>query len=134
MNIWTALERAAAWNTIPAIEALLNSGAVMKNRRALARAAGHGRSNVVSYLLDRGAPIDEVANNPDIFEGYEVRNALCEAAFRGQPAVVELLLERGADPSIKDTEGRSALEPAEMQGHQSCLDVLNRHISLLPGK
>jgi len=131
----SALELAASISSIPVIDALLDSGAVVKGRSALPRAAGQGRTDVVAHLLDRGAVINEIPNNDDIFDNARelgVKNALCTAAWRGKAEVVKILLERGADASIKDTNGRSALELAEKERHQDCVDVLNRYARSSP--
>ncbi|KAL2833825.1 ankyrin [Aspergillus cavernicola] len=132
MDTWTALEIAAARKSISVIEALLVAGAKLKKSHALARAAGNGNIDVVAYLLDRGAAIDEVGDDPFIFDNdlspeFNAKNALCTAAFRGQPAAVEFLLARGADPSVKSRHGDSAWELAEMKGNQACVDILNRY-------
>ena len=103
-----ALELGAFHSSTPVLDALLDAGAVLKGRSALPNAAGSGRTDVVAYLLDRGAAINEIPDNPDILENalkLGVKNALCEAAWRGQPAVVKLLLERGADASVRETAG-----------------------------
>jgi ankyrin repeat protein len=83
--------------------------------------------DMVAYLLDQGADIDEIPDHTDLSDiqlerGF--RNALCEAAWRGHSAVVKLLLERGADAGVRDTNGRSAIELAEMEGHESCIRIL----------
>ncbi|KAK1139412.1 hypothetical protein N8T08_000775 [Aspergillus melleus] len=136
-----AIEMAAIAGSIPVADALLNAGAVLKGRSALTKAAGWGHVAMVAFLLERGAAIDEVPINPyivgDPWEPDE-KNALCEAAWRGQAVVVEFLLEKGADPSIRDTKGRSALELAkaggddefcvkfaEPGGHESCVKLLD---------
>jgi len=125
-----ALELAAFHSSIPVLDALLNAGAVLKGRSTLHNAAGYRRTDVVAYLLDRRAAINKIPDNPDILENAlerGVKNALCEAAWRGQPAVVRLLLERGADASVRDINGRSTLELAETEGHESCIGVLNEY-------
>ena len=71
--------------------------------RALIMAADHQRLRVIEELLDVGTPIDGV----DPVWG---RHPLRVAAQRGRPASVRLLLERGADPTLRDRQGRSALE------------------------
>ncbi|KIN03104.1 hypothetical protein OIDMADRAFT_178813 [Oidiodendron maius Zn] len=129
-GMFRALEVAAFHASVPVLDALLNSGAVLKGRSALCNAAEQGRTDVVAYLLDRGAAINDIPDNPDILSNalkIGVKNALCEAAWRGQPAAVKLLLERGADTSVKDTNGRSALELAEMEGHESCISILKEY-------
>jgi ankyrin repeat protein len=127
-----ALEAAAYRASLPILEALLDAGAELKGRRALPTAAGEGRTDAVAFLLERGADINEIPDNDDMYEnerGLGVENALCQAAWRGQTDAVELLLERGADWSVKDTKGRSAWELAEMAGHASCTQILTRYAS-----
>ncbi|KAF2145311.1 uncharacterized protein K452DRAFT_315586 [Aplosporella prunicola CBS 121167] len=122
---WRSLEVAVCWSSIPVIEALLNAGAKLKGSSALQRAAYTGRTDVLVFLLDRGAPIDEIPDN--IFDDEprpDAKSALCEAAWRGQTEVVKILLERGADASFRAVDGRSALELAEAEGHESCVEVL----------
>ncbi|KAH8432114.1 ankyrin repeat domain-containing protein [Aspergillus melleus] len=123
-----AIETAAISGSIPVADALLNAGAVLKGRSALTKAAGWGHVAMVAFLLERGAAIDEIPVNPYIVEEpweRDEKNALCEAAWRGQAAVVEFVLEKGADPSIRDTKGRSALELAKAGGHESCVKLLD---------
>jgi ankyrin repeat protein len=127
-----SLEVAARDASIPVIETLMNAGSVVKGRRLLQYATIFGRTDVVAYLLDHGAAIDEIPDNPDLTDHHitaGLRNPLCEAAWRGQTAVLKLLLDRGADASIRDTNGKSALELAETEGHESCVDVLKHYTS-----
>ena len=70
--------------------------------RALIMAADHQRLRVIEELLDVGTPIDGI----DPVWG---RHPLRVAAQCGRSASVRLLLERGADPTLRDGEGRSAL-------------------------
>lgn len=128
-DINTPLECAAISASIPVLKLLLDAGAQMPTRSALSRAASYGRVEVVEYLLDRGASIDEIPDNEDIFENesiHGVKNALCTAAARGKVEVVALLLERGADKNVKDTLGRTALELAELGGHEDFVRLLKR--------
>jgi ankyrin repeat protein len=114
-------------SSIPVIKALLDAGAILKGRSALPKAASRGRTEVISYLLDQGASINEIPNNPHIFENkleHGVKNALCEAAYCGQSEVVEFLLGRGADATSRDTNGKSALDLARAQGHENCVNIL----------
>lgn len=64
---------------------------------------------MVAYLLDRGADVDEIPDNDDLFD-YPQRlglgNALCMAAGAGNTEVVKLLLERGANKQVRDAWGR----------------------------
>ncbi|PVI05423.1 hypothetical protein DM02DRAFT_504686, partial [Periconia macrospinosa] len=83
-----------------------------------------GRVDVISFLLDRGADIDE-APHPDRFwdqsDREEFKNALCTAAWRGDEELVGFLLGRGADVDIRDGRGRTAVELAEFGGHEGCV-------------
>lgn len=126
-DINSALECAAISASIPVLKLLLDAGAQMTTRSTLSRAAFYGRVEVVEYFLDRGASIDEIPDNEDIFNNesiHGVKNALCTAAAKGKVEVVMLLLERGADRNVKDTLGRTALELAELGGHEECVRVL----------
>jgi ankyrin repeat protein len=96
-------------------------------------AAWEGRLDVIALFLERGADINEVPKNEDMdVIDYDdgIKNALCEAAWRGQAAALEMLLERGADMYIKDTKGRLAVKLAEMGGHETSVEILNRHAIL----
>jgi ankyrin repeat protein len=57
---------------------------------------------VVSYLLDAGAHIDDRDNRG--------RTALMIAAEGGRSEIAGLLLKRGADPSLKDKAGKRAAD------------------------
>jgi len=58
--------------------------------------------NVVSFLLDAGAHIDD--------RDARGRTALMIAAEGGRAEIASLLLARGADPSLKDKAGKSAAD------------------------
>lgn len=125
----TALECAAYSASIPTLILLLDAGAQIKTRSALVMAAREGRTDVVAYLLDRGADVDEVPDNDDIYDNERqlgLGNALCTAARAGKAEVVKLLLERSANRQAKDTLGRSALDLAELNYHSDCKDVLSQ--------
>jgi uncharacterized protein len=57
---------------------------------------------VVSYLLDAGAHIDDRDDRG--------RTALMIAAEGGHSEIADLLLKRGADPSLKDKAGKRAAD------------------------
>lgn len=112
---------------------LLDAGAHIKSRSALTVAAEQGRTDVVAYLLDRGADVDEIPDNEDV--DYDTKrvglgNALCEAARAGKAEVVKLLLKRGANRDVRDTWGRSALDLAKLNHHADCENVLSPKKSL----
>jgi uncharacterized protein len=80
-----------------------------------------GRVEVVRWLLDQGADIDESDRGG--------QTALCLACSAARPAVVKLLLERGADPAIADRLGWTPLMAASSQGHLVVLRWLLAHPS-----
>ena len=68
----------------------------------LYKAAGEGRTEIVRYLIEKGADVN--------FRGKEWGHTpLSEAAGRGFDDVVEVLLKAGADPKIKDRNGYTPL-------------------------
>jgi len=70
---------------------------------ALIMAAQHERVNAVNQLVAVGTPVDAV----DVAWG---RHALRVAAEHGRPESVRTLLAHGADPSLRDWQGRTALD------------------------
>lgn len=108
---------------------LLDAGAQIKTRSALTRTAQDGRTDVVAYLLDRGADVDEIPDNDDLFD-YPQRlglgNALCMAAGAGNTEVVKLLLEHGANKQVRDAWGRGALDLAKLNHHSDCVKILSQ--------
>ncbi|PNI08431.1 hypothetical protein CXX84_10935 [Arthrobacter sp. AFG7.2] len=80
---------------------------------ALIPASEHGHVETVQILIDAGVPVNHVNNL-----GW---TAMQEAILlnNGRPRqqeVVRLLLAAGADPTIRDPEGRTALQNAERLG------------------
>ena len=114
MELFTPLECAILIST-SIMKVLVNAGAQVKGSSALTLAASHRKTEAISYLLDCGAPIDQVLDRT---------SALCIAASRGNNEVVKLLLEKGADVDVKDGDGKSACELAEANQHHVCARIL----------
>ncbi|MEH6652291.1 MAG: ankyrin repeat domain-containing protein [Motiliproteus sp.] len=88
---------------------------------ALTPAAHHGHIEVVRYLLTTGVDIDQVNDL-----GW---TALLEAVILGDGGstyqqIVELLVTAGADRSIRDPEGRTALENAQAREYSKIIELL----------
>lgn len=116
---YTPLECTALSGSISLVKALVNAGAQIKGRYALQLAAHEGKTEVISYLLDCDALIDE-AFNIDL----GISSVVGEAASKGQVEVVKLLPEKGANVDVKDMSGKNALELAEMHKHDVYVDIL----------
>jgi ankyrin repeat protein len=64
---------------------------------------------VIDEAVESGVPIDQQ---------HEGQTMLMAAADRGQAELAQYLLERGADASLRDGEGRTALDIAKMEGRR----------------
>jgi ankyrin repeat protein len=71
--------------------------------RALVMAADHQRLRVIDQLIEAGTPVDAVDREFG-------RQPLRLAAQNGRPTAVRRLLAHGADPNLRDSRGRTALD------------------------
>eukprot|EP00435_Cladocopium_sp_Y103_P026940 s818_g6.t1 len=78
---------------------------------ALTKAAHVGDMDLVRFLVQRGAKIDE-------------GNPLLEAAETGHPSVVRYLLEAGAEKNCRGFEDATPLLMAVSFGHHMAVDIL----------
>jgi ankyrin repeat protein len=76
--------------------------------KPLARAAAAGEPEIVTLLLDHGAPIDA--------QSLDGSTALTQAAEAGRLPVVRLLVERGAQVNLPGRTGITALSAAAYMG------------------
>ena len=82
---------------------------------------------MVQFLLENGAAIDEIPDNEDIYESeleQGVGTALHAAVEAGKLETARLLLDRGASVDVRDSNGRTALELAQLKGQTACVDLL----------
>lgn len=91
---------------------------------ALIPASERGHVDTVQRLIEAGVDVDHVNNL-----GW---TALLEAVVYGDGSdryqqVVTALLDGGADPSIKDGNGRTALDNAETRGQTAIVAILDQH-------
>ncbi|KAJ8115552.1 hypothetical protein OPT61_g2823 [Boeremia exigua] len=108
----TAMHRAAAYGSLKILRLLSSHGGLITDTDLVAHAAlaycngDKDRVDIIQYLLDNGAPIDEyymghserwnTATN-SLFLTYGRQNALHFAISFGKKELVEILLSRGAD-------------------------------------
>jgi ankyrin repeat protein len=86
----------------------------------LYKAAGEGRTEIVKYLIEKGADVN--------FRGKEWGHTpLSEAAGRGFDDVIEVLLKAGADPKVKDRNGYTAFAIAALGGQTDAAEALIAH-------
>ena len=97
---------------------LLAHGAVIQQTLALHTAARAGHLNVMTFLLDKGADINEIPEVDDRTYGCEdeLGTPLHYAVDGRQLDAVKILLGRGADASIVDRKGRTVLQRAQEKG------------------
>jgi ankyrin repeat protein len=95
-----------------------------KGNSAIVIAAGRGQVNIIAFLLDNGASIEDYTHS-GLFEG---KTALCWAASQGRTQAVGMLLQAGADPNrLPDRgvfQGKTALMWASSQGRVGVVRLL----------
>jgi uncharacterized protein len=103
IGIW----RAAAGGDLAEVQRLVGQDPGLLQAKSpagstpLMRAAARGHLEVVRWLVNQGAALDEQDRNKC--------TALCFASSEGHSPVVRLLLARGADPKISDNKIRTPL-------------------------
>ncbi|QIX00214.1 hypothetical protein AMS68_005731 [Peltaster fructicola] len=120
-NFWlydeykTVLAEAAENGNTTIIGLLLANGASKQNSGALIFAAEAGKKDAVTLLLHKGFDINEigVAHPQDPRTLADVGTALHKAVEHNHSDVVDILLRAGIDTSLKDGQGRTALELAQ---------------------
>lgn len=90
---------------------------------ALADAAAMGDLDLVSYLVEKGVPIN--TNMP--YNAEEEPTPLLSAARWGRADVLALLLRKGAAADVTTKRGETAVILAATRGHEECVDVLLTH-------
>ncbi len=87
-------------------------------RSPLLWAAEHGHTDLARFLLDRGAEIEDKAD--------EGESPLQLAAYGGHRDTVRMLLDRGADPAYRTDKGWDAVMFAELGKHTELAALLQQ--------
>lgn len=125
----STLSMAAAHASTEVAGLLLQNGSEMKASGALETAAYEGRTEMIAYLLDQGAEIDEVHDNlwtTDFDRERGLGTALHAAAAQDEVEAVALLLEKGADPHSKDSNGKTPLQRAQKSQAEKVAELLKK--------
>ncbi|HEU4963043.1 MAG TPA: ankyrin repeat domain-containing protein [Bacilli bacterium] len=88
---------------------------------ALGLAAFLGHEEIVEYLLEQGAPVNEASRNP-----FQVM-PLHSAVARGSVRIAEMLLQAGAQVNAKQESGFTPMHEAALQGNVEMANLLLAH-------
>ena len=116
------MEDAAKANDSARINELLRQGAELEWRNRswdtpLAVACRYGSYEAAEALCAHGAELDT--------RKYNFQNTpLMLAAYFGHPKICAMLLALGADPSLKDKNGKTALDWARQLNKPECVALL----------
>jgi len=148
---WTTLDFAIYNGRIKIVELLINAGSIIDNT-SLYTASCKRRSNIIKLLIHKGANIKESQDAllaagfhgfPEIIEllvkaGMDVNHqdhlgqtVLMYASEKGQVQsskhheTVKKLLELNADPSIRNRDGKTALDLATYKNQSEIILLLN---------
>ena len=87
-------------------------------------ASSNGNPEILQYLVERGADVNRMD------EVYHTTPLMAAAYFQRNPEIFKTLLKLGADPSLKDSNGQTAVNYAKRFNSREVLSLLmNAHNS-----
>lgn len=123
------LAATAELSTVEMADLLLQHGARMEGSGAIVIAAEKGRINMVKFLLEKGADIDEIGLM-DFMIGRAADDggsALHKAVTEKRQGVVRYLLEKGANVNLMDIKDRTPLMRARENGSDTITNLLETY-------
>lgn len=122
-SLGTAINRAIDYNQIPVVELLLDRGANVHHKDVFQRgmlhaAAINAQSEIIEILLKFDPTLD--VNMQDV----NGKTTLHDAARSGSAPTVRVLLLHGADPTIKDSYGRTPIFVARETNQPEIVKIL----------
>lgn len=124
-----ALAATAQMSTVAMADLLLQHGAKMEGSGAIVLAAEEGKLDMVKFLLDKGADIDEIGLNDfgDDRVTEEGGSALHKAVTKECGEVVRYLLDKGAVVNLLDIKGRTPLMRARENESDTITELLKTY-------
>jgi len=96
----------------------VNAKETSTGRTPLYRAVEIGHTQIVGFLIDKGADVNTKDN-----EGQTPLHGACKLGYK---QMVELLIAKGADINAKDNKGQTALSLANEQGRTEIVELLKK--------
>jgi ankyrin repeat protein len=120
-----ALHQACRHSLLDVVKVLLDHGVDIEAKghwdmRPLQSAASTATGDprpVVNLLLKRGADLDS--------HGFKGQTALHECALYNRLEMADLLLTRGAQPNLKDDDGKTPIDVANLAGRNDRIPLIN---------
>ncbi|VUC32100.1 unnamed protein product [Clonostachys rosea] len=123
---WSFLAHAATFPSIDILNELLSHEAKLPGSIALRAAAQAGNIKMAEVLLEKGADVNELdrwnmTDQPDDFIGTPLHGAVIDE----QGEMVKFLLSRGARTDLRDGEGKTARDIAEIGDRAEMQKILD---------
>ena len=129
------MSRAAGLNDVQMLQLLRSHDGKVTGNLALYAAAFEGSLDAAEWLVSEGAEVGEVVryingelvNEGDDEDGqtvYQHGTPLHSAASSGKLDMAAWLLEKGVNKSVKDWQGRTALDIAKANGKSEVVDLI----------
>lgn len=110
---------------------LIERGAWVQNTGALRAAANRNFEDILQFLLDNGADVDDLGDESSRIH-WEQDSALICAANSGHGEIVQRLLAHGANFNHQNRVGSTAVAVAQRNQHVEIVNLLVHHAQTNP--